>query len=98
MAKEVLDTILSIQPKDSSGVVGETRESIVYRIADDMLNKLPSDYIPHEVCTIFFVTRLIFHEFFVGQITATENGCTLIYEHLPPTRDRLHAEGDNTGS
>lgn len=49
MAKEVLDTIMSIQPKDSSGGTGETRESIVYRIADDMLNKLPPDYIPHEV-------------------------------------------------
>ena len=49
MAKEVLDTIMSIQPKDSSGGTGETRESTVYQIADDMLNKLPPDYIPHEV-------------------------------------------------
>ena len=52
MAKEVLDTIMSIQPKDSSGGIGETRESIVYRIADDMLNKLPPDYVPHEVCSV----------------------------------------------
>ena len=48
MAKEVLDTIMSIQPKDSSGGSGETRESRVFRIANDMLEKLPDDYIPHE--------------------------------------------------
>ena len=49
MAKEVLDTIMSIQPKDSSGGGGETRESRVFRIATDMLEKLPDDYVPHEV-------------------------------------------------
>lgn len=49
MAKEVLDTILSIQPKDSSIGTGDTRENTVHRIADDMLDKLPPDYIPHEV-------------------------------------------------
>lgn len=49
MAKEVVDTIMSIQPKDSSGGTGETREAMVYRIANDMLEKLPPDYIPHEV-------------------------------------------------
>lgn len=49
MAKEVLDTIMNIQPKDSSSGTGETRENIVYHIADDMLHKLPPDYIPHEV-------------------------------------------------
>lgn len=48
-AKTVLDTILNIQPKESSGGAGETRESVVYRIAQDMLDKLPPDYIPHEV-------------------------------------------------
>lgn len=48
-AKLCLDTILSIQPKESSGGVGETRESVVQRIAHDMLEKLPQDYIPHEV-------------------------------------------------
>eukprot|EP00079_Xenopus_tropicalis_P026874 XP_012820905.1 PREDICTED: dynein heavy chain 5, axonemal [Xenopus tropicalis] len=49
LAKDVLDTILSIQPKDSSGGGGETREAVVARLADDMLGKLPADYIPFEV-------------------------------------------------
>ena len=49
VAKNCLNTILSIQPKDSSGGAGETRESVVNRLADDMLGKLPDDYIPHEV-------------------------------------------------
>lgn len=45
----MLETIVSIQPKDSGGSGGETRESVVYRLSDDMLEKLPEDYVPHEV-------------------------------------------------
>ncbi|XP_064365601.1 dynein axonemal heavy chain 8 [Dromaius novaehollandiae] len=48
-AADVLDTITNIQPKESVGGVGETREAIVYRLAEDMLDKLPPDYMPHEV-------------------------------------------------
>lgn len=48
-ASEVLETIMNIQPKDTGGGTGETRESVVYRMANDMLEKLPPDYIPHEV-------------------------------------------------
>ncbi|XP_043563465.1 dynein axonemal heavy chain 5-like [Chiloscyllium plagiosum] len=49
LAQDVLDTILSIQPKDSSTGVGETRESVVVHLADDMLMKLPPDYITYKV-------------------------------------------------
>ena len=48
-ANHMLETIVSIQPKDTGGGTGETRESVVYRIADDMLEKLPEDYVPHLV-------------------------------------------------
>ncbi|CAM2111330.1 unnamed protein product [Caretta caretta] len=48
-AASVLNTITNIQPKESGGGAGETREAIVFRLAEDMLGKLPPDYIPHEV-------------------------------------------------
>ncbi|XP_075060558.1 dynein axonemal heavy chain 8 [Mixophyes fleayi] len=49
MAAEVLDTINSIQPKESRWEVWETRETVVYEILQDMLDKLPPDYIPDKV-------------------------------------------------
>ncbi|XP_074644897.1 dynein axonemal heavy chain 5-like [Tubulanus polymorphus] len=48
-SKSILDTIMNIQPKDSGGGGGETREVIAYRMCDDMLDKLPQDYVPFEV-------------------------------------------------
>lgn len=45
----ILDTILSVQPKEGAGGGGETRESIVYQLADDMLRKLPASYNAFEV-------------------------------------------------
>ncbi|KAK6616888.1 Dynein heavy chain 8, axonemal [Polyplax serrata] len=47
-ARTMLDTILQIQPKESSGTGGETREQAVSRQAKDMLSKLPKDYDPFE--------------------------------------------------
>ena len=48
-AKTILEFIMNIQPKESSGAAGETRESLVTRIAQDMIDKLPPDYVSHEV-------------------------------------------------
>ena len=48
----MLGVIVSIQPKDSSGSGGETREAAVYSLANDMLAKLPPDYVPHEVIPV----------------------------------------------
>lgn len=50
LANETFSTIVSIQPKDSSTRGGETREAVVQHLADEMLEKLPPDYNPHEVC------------------------------------------------
>ena len=46
---DVLETILNIQPKDSGGGGGETRESVVFKQASEMLEKLPPNYVAHEV-------------------------------------------------
>ncbi|CAF0945608.1 unnamed protein product [Adineta steineri] len=48
-ADSILATIVNIQPKDAGAGGGETREAVVYRQCDDMLSKLPEDYVPHEV-------------------------------------------------
>uniref|UniRef100_A0A8C7Q7F0 AAA+ ATPase domain-containing protein n=1 Tax=Oncorhynchus mykiss TaxID=8022 RepID=A0A8C7Q7F0_ONCMY len=49
MANKILSTIINIQPKDSGGGGGETREATVQKLANEMLDKLPPDYVPHEV-------------------------------------------------
>lgn len=49
MTTNMLYTIMSIQPKESSGGTGETRESVVTRQTKEMLGKLPKNYDPHEV-------------------------------------------------
>uniref|UniRef100_A0A8C4NM26 Dynein heavy chain 5, axonemal n=1 Tax=Dicentrarchus labrax TaxID=13489 RepID=A0A8C4NM26_DICLA len=49
LANETLSTIINIQPKDSGGGAGETREASVQRLASEMLEKLPPDYVPHEI-------------------------------------------------
>eukprot|EP00743_Colponemidia_sp_Colp-15_P005816 GILK01006251.1.p1 GENE.GILK01006251.1~~GILK01006251.1.p1 ORF type:complete len:1675 (+),score=351.95 GILK01006251.1:567-5027(+) len=41
---KVLSVILSIQPKESGGSGGETREDAVLRIVVDLLSKLPKDF------------------------------------------------------
>lgn len=48
-AVDMFDTIISIQPKESSGGAGKTREEIVREKAEEMLAMLPKDYNPFEV-------------------------------------------------
>jgi len=53
-AKSMLEKIVNIQPKEanSNSSNGETRDKIVQNIANDMLSKLPANFIQHEVYTI----------------------------------------------
>lgn len=60
----MLDTITNIQPKESGGGGGETRESIVYNMSADMLKKLPPNYVPHEVSLGIFLGVIFF--FFIA--------------------------------
>ncbi|XP_019756852.1 dynein axonemal heavy chain 8 [Dendroctonus ponderosae] len=46
---QMFDTMLAIQPKESGGGGGESRETAVGRQASDMLSKLPKNYDPFEV-------------------------------------------------
>ena len=50
-AKNILDQILDIQPKEGGGGGDkeESRESIVGRSSKDMLDKMPENYVPHQV-------------------------------------------------
>uniref|UniRef100_A0A1B6CZR9 AAA+ ATPase domain-containing protein n=2 Tax=Clastoptera arizonana TaxID=38151 RepID=A0A1B6CZR9_9HEMI len=45
----LLETIVSIQPKEAGSGGGESRESVVTRLTEEMLSKLPKDYDPFEV-------------------------------------------------
>jgi len=49
LANSTLSTILDIQPKDAGGGGGETREEAVTRMSKDFLEKLPADFVNHEV-------------------------------------------------
>merc|ERR1719198_1004914 len=49
VANQTLNTILDIQPKDSGGGGGESREEAVTRMCNEFLEKLPEDFVPHEV-------------------------------------------------
>lgn len=48
-ANSLLEKIINIQPKDAGAGGGETREELVYRLAQEMLEKVPEDFIGHEV-------------------------------------------------
>jgi len=62
---------MSIQPKDSGGGSGETRESVVTRQADDMLEKVPNDYVPHEVTKLTRQkNKIVFIQRHLREITA----------------------------
>lgn len=49
VATSTLGTILDIQPKDAGGGGGESREETVTRMCNEFLEKLPDDFVPHEV-------------------------------------------------
>lgn len=46
---EILDIVISVQPKDSPGSGGDTRESAVARLSNDMLQRMPKPYDMFEV-------------------------------------------------
>ena len=48
-ANSMLEKIINIQPKDSGGGGGETREEVVYRLSGEMLEKVPDDFLSHEI-------------------------------------------------
>ena len=49
ISNDVLDKIVSIQPKDSGTGSGETREDVVKRMAIELQSKLPAEFVKHEV-------------------------------------------------
>lgn len=81
-ASAVLETITNIQPKESGGGMGETREAIVYKLSEDMLSKLPPDYIPHEVRYPF----CLMHRAVFGFHKAEHSPGTVCFsQSLPPS-------------
>ncbi|KAJ1555489.1 Dynein heavy chain 8, axonemal, partial [Nowakowskiella sp. JEL0078] len=48
-SQKMLDTVMSIQPKDSNTGSGETREDVVKRLANDLLSKLAEDFDKNKV-------------------------------------------------
>jgi dynein heavy chain len=64
--KKIFDAILGVQPKQSGGSSGgESRETVVFNMAEDMLKKLPPAYISFEVADGFIrnLTALSILEF-----------------------------------
>jgi dynein heavy chain len=49
VASETLGTIVDIQPKDSSGGGGVSREDTVTRMCNEFLAKMPPNFVDHEV-------------------------------------------------
>lgn len=91
-AKGILDTILSVQPKESgSGKAGETREAIVFKIAEDMLRKLPRwddnviMYERYPTRTILWLVQGLRSP--RGEGGVDPPGRNVAYEHLPPAGD-----------
>ena len=82
VAKSCLSTILSIQPKDSAVSGGETRENVVQRLADDMLDKLPPYYLRHEVRLLFTLILLLFSRTFNICTSARKNRFFIFRVHI----------------
>lgn len=57
--KLMLEKILHMQPKEmnSNSSSGETRDKVVYALANDMLTKLPKNFIHYEVDCLVFERR-----------------------------------------
>lgn len=106
----MLDTITNIQPKESGGGSGATRESIVYHLAEDMLEKLPDDYVPHEVrfnlfFIIFFIALVLLatkSEMCIflneGQSQVAEDGRSKPDDYLPASGSGSNAENNHCGA
>ncbi|GIY75410.1 uncharacterized protein CEXT_268741 [Caerostris extrusa] len=56
-ANEILDALIRVPPQDSSKSGVETKESVVNKMAAEMLEKLPAEYVHHEMCFTFLTCR-----------------------------------------